>query len=411
MPELSRLVGAWFPAGMSSTPRQRVVLHVGTPKSGTSYLQDVMYYQRAALLEGGALYPGDEAEDHFRAAVDLKNDGYLDRNDPAVPGAWSRLVEAARSHVGTTVISQELLADRSTEDVARVMADLVFAEVHVVVTARDLGRQLPAAWQEDLKNRHFPTFPEWLQSIRSASDRDNGWAETFWRRQDLSGLLRRWRADLPPERVHVVTVPRPGAPPAELWRRFASVLGVTPGAVVLPERPHNKSLGWLEAEFIRRLNERAGYSIEWPVYASRITGYLAKDVLPYRPGAVPLSLPAADREWVSARVGVMLDDITGAGYDVVGDLQDLRVDNTGGPAEVPAFTDGELLDAALDAMVAILRSDATVGPAPGIIAAPASPPCVDQANRSRWRRVVDAMRVASVTDTRGGGQTRGRTGR
>jgi hypothetical protein len=38
-------------------PAQRVVIHVGTPKSGTTYLQDTMWESRAALLDAGVLYP------------------------------------------------------------------------------------------------------------------------------------------------------------------------------------------------------------------------------------------------------------------------------------------------------------------------------------------------------------------
>jgi hypothetical protein len=355
---------------------QRVIIHVGTPKSGTTYLQDLMESSRAALLEGGVLYPGEHAADHFRAAVDLKNDGYLDQEDPAVPGAWARLVEAARAHAGTTVITQELLGDRSAEDVARAMADLDFAEVHVVATARDLGRQLPAAWQEDLKNRHYVTFPDWLDAVRPGSDRDEWYTRAFWLRQDVPNVLRRWQGDLPAERVHVVTVPRRGGDPTELWTRFATVLGIAPG-FGRPAGPPNKSLGWVEAEFIRRLNERADYSIEWPLYASRITGHIAGEFLPERPGAVPLSLPAAERSWVSARADVLIAELAQSGYHVVGDLEELRVDATGGPEAVPTFTDSELLDAALDAMVAVLKLKSPAPPAatsePDPIAEPPAP--------------------------------------
>ena len=42
------------------------------------------------------------------------------------------------------------------------MQDLSFAEVHVVCTARDLARQIPAVWQEDVKNRHVVTFADFV---------------------------------------------------------------------------------------------------------------------------------------------------------------------------------------------------------------------------------------------------------
>jgi hypothetical protein len=36
---------------------KRVLLHVGTPKTGTSYLQDVLFRNRELLREHGILYP------------------------------------------------------------------------------------------------------------------------------------------------------------------------------------------------------------------------------------------------------------------------------------------------------------------------------------------------------------------
>ena len=38
---------------------KRVLLHVGTPKTGTSYLQHVLFHNRRALREHGISYPAD----------------------------------------------------------------------------------------------------------------------------------------------------------------------------------------------------------------------------------------------------------------------------------------------------------------------------------------------------------------
>ena len=50
---------------------KRILLHVGTPKTGTSYLQDVLFRNRNRLIEQGVLYPGDRFDAHFLAALDL----------------------------------------------------------------------------------------------------------------------------------------------------------------------------------------------------------------------------------------------------------------------------------------------------------------------------------------------------
>ena len=69
-------------------------------------------------------------------------------------------------------------------------------EVHVVVTARDLGRQIPAEWQERVKHRGGRDYMTFLKALmRSYRAKDNSlW---FWKVQHLPRILSTWGADLP----------------------------------------------------------------------------------------------------------------------------------------------------------------------------------------------------------------------
>ncbi|TFV59870.1 hypothetical protein E4P41_11155 [Geodermatophilus sp. DF01-2] len=362
---------------------QRVVLHVGTPKSGTTYLQDLMWASRPALAQAGVSYPGDHPGAHFHAALDAKRESFHGWVDPDVPGAWSRLVTAARDHEGTTVISHELFGDLTADQAAAALADLDFAEVHVVVTARDLSRTLPAVWQENVKNRSPMPFPHYLDIVCPGSRRsgapyhpvgdEDGYATEFWLRQDLPALLRRWGATLPPSRVHLVTVPPAGTDPALLWERFAEVLDVDPALASLPEGRRNQSLGQVESELLRRLNERLGDDLEWPVHEARITHLLGRVALPAREGAVPLTLPADVRDWAAARADVMLDELAGLDFHVVGDVDDLLVAESRREEVDRTPEAGDLLDAALDALIALV-------PVPEAL--PAAPPPAPEAEVS-----------------------------
>ncbi|WP_346620022.1 hypothetical protein [Blastococcus montanus] len=341
---------------------QKVIFHVGTPKSGTTYLQDLLWHSREALAEAGVRYPGEVPEAHFHATRDLAQNDFNGWPDPAVQGAWSRLVEAARAHEGTTVISHELFGDLPPEAIARALGDLDFAEVHVVVTARDLARQLPAVWQEDVKNRHFVPFDEFLRVVRSDAWSEAWYGRALWLRQDVPAVVRRWAAELPPAQVHLVTVPPRGADPATLWERFAAVVGVDPGLATPPDGRRNKSLGRAEAELLRRLNERLDYGIDWPTYASRITHHVAASVLAERPSSGSLTVPAGDRPWVVARAAAMVAELRATGCQVVGDLAELEVTSEGPAREVPEPSAEELLDAALDALVALIPTHAARAP-------------------------------------------------
>ena len=54
----------------------------------------------------------------------------------------------------------------------------------------------------------------------------------FWNAHDTLAILDAWSQHIPPDQVHVITVPRNG-PANLLWMRFASVLGIDPGGADL----------------------------------------------------------------------------------------------------------------------------------------------------------------------------------
>ena len=73
---------------------RRAFLHVGTAKSGTTFLQDLWWQQRDELRERGLLLPGTGRRDHFAAAALVK--GMTDvvaTFDASERGAWRRLVD------------------------------------------------------------------------------------------------------------------------------------------------------------------------------------------------------------------------------------------------------------------------------------------------------------------------------
>src|ERR1044072_2231107 len=89
--------------------RQRVFLHIGSPKTGTTFLQEVLWTNRDALREAGVKYPGSRADAHFLATQDLRELVWHGHVDPAVPGAWDRLVTEVRTWPGASVISHEMV--------------------------------------------------------------------------------------------------------------------------------------------------------------------------------------------------------------------------------------------------------------------------------------------------------------
>ncbi len=177
------------------------------------------------------LVVGDKHLDRIHAAMVVRQDPRLESLPPRASAAWSRLTGQIRQWRGeVAVLSYELFAGASTEQVATALADLDGLEVHVVITARDLARSVPSAWQERLKFALTTPLERWKPRPESAGAR----AEWGWRTMDPAGVAARWGAGLPPERVHIVTVPRDGGDGQQLWHRFAAACGIdVPGLPAL----------------------------------------------------------------------------------------------------------------------------------------------------------------------------------
>ncbi|MCW2846920.1 MAG: hypothetical protein JWR90_894 [Marmoricola sp.] len=300
---------------------RRVYLHVGTPKSGTSYLQDKLALNRAALEQQGLDYVPTRTGNHFEAALDLTGQRWAGE-EKAARGQWDALVTEARKARRHLLVSHEILAGAKPESVARALSSFDGREVHVVVTARDLGRQVPAEWQERVKHRarrDYATFLRALEKNYAATDRKG-----FWQVQHLPRILATWGADLPPERVHLVTVPPPGAPRDLLWKRFAGVVGLSRRTAYAESGTTNASLGGAEVTLLRRLNsELAERKVSRDTYVGWVRETIVKEVLAQRPGMQVATVPPRHRAVIDQVTATWLEEIRSSGVHVAGDLDDL----------------------------------------------------------------------------------------
>lgn len=336
---------------------RRVFLHIGTPKSGTTYLQEKLALNRDAIARQGLLYPETRGGNHFDAALDLIEERWAGQREVA-RGQWPALVADVRKAPRDALVSHEILSAATPAQVARAMSAFGDAEVHLVLTARDLGRQLPAEWQERLKHRGRRSFANFLKHV-TAARRTNPelW---FWRVQAIPDVLTRWGNGLPPDRVHVVTVPPADAPRELLWERFASVVGLDPAASYVEATDFNQSLGIVETAVIRRVNHLLiGKGVPRDIYVAVVREVIARDTLARRPGQVRATLPESQWPFVEEVTAEWHEWLVGAGVDVVGDLADLeprRPDYTDGTWINPDHPpEAAVADAALEALAAVIQ--------------------------------------------------------
>jgi hypothetical protein len=329
---------------------------VGAPKTGTSFVQDILFTHRDALRERGILYAADRHDAHFLAALDLMELpwGGLERE---AGGTWDRLAAEVREWPGTAIISHEILGTASRVQVARALESLgPDAEIHIVFSARDLVRQIPAEWQENVKHRRTKEYGRFLENLRD-EERSSEVAQWFWGVQEVPDVLDRWAESIPRDRVHLVTVPPPGSSPTLLWERFAGLFGIDP-AEFTPTSRANASLGVPESAMVRRLNERLNDVLPNHHYRRFVREILVHQNLSGRPGSPRLALPEDAHRWASDLGRSWVSELALRGYDVVGDLDDL-VPNSPQPFVDPDSSDERLVaDAAIDALAIMTNESA-----------------------------------------------------
>ena len=339
---------------------KRIFLHVGAPKTGTSQVQDLLFLNRHELVEQGVLHPAEVFDDQFIAALDLlgKKWGGLEQR---APGAWSRLVAQVNEFSGhTVVVSHEVFAGATAEQAGRALGELD-GEVHVVCSARDLRRQVPAEWQEGVKHRRAISYAAFCADLTSDRPRTE-FARWFWTVQDVPAVLARWGAQLPPERVHLVTVPPSGAPPDLLVDRFLGLFGIDRAWLPHGSGRSNASMGAAETTVVRRLNERLPPAeLDGEIYRPYVRELLVHRRLAGRRDSVRLTLPSDLDDWVMQRSQQWTRELGAAGYDVVGDLAELAPGPPSGAWYDPDAAPAEdQLGAALDIAETLLREIAAL---------------------------------------------------
>ncbi len=324
----------------------KVFLHIGLPKTATTYLQTIMWAAPETMREQGLLLPGRGRADHLWTARTVGESPALETAFPAQKSAWERVRAEIEEWSGDAVITHEFLAAVSAEQAKRMVADLAPAEVHVVVTAREPIGLFTTSWQESLKNRGTSTMADY-----PGPDSDSSQAIWNWRTLDLGLVLERWGDVVPAEQVHVLPLPGHGAPRDLIWRRFAGLVGMDAAAFDATAGFANSAMGVAEAETLRRINEHIvarGLLDKALERGTIIRSLLADERLVPRGG---------DRFWPEQ---TQIDDcrrrgrraielIEERGFDVIGELADLEP-----PAQleerrsVASVTDAEVAGIATD---------------------------------------------------------------
>ena len=122
---------------------RRVFLHVGSPKTGTTFLQNVLWAQRDLAREQGLMLPLERFGDHYLASLDVRGLSGREEHPERAVGIWDRLVaEVDGQPAGTAALSvtQGVAAFYGTSTLPEfrgrgVQAALLAARLHLAAEA------------------------------------------------------------------------------------------------------------------------------------------------------------------------------------------------------------------------------------------------------------------------------------
>lgn len=329
---------------------EQLFVHVGMPKTGTTYVQSIWHAGSELLAAQGLTLLPATRNGNFRLSVAVR-DGVIGTDQRwgrrAVPRFGRRLAKVETPKVLT---SDELYSGATSEQIGRLVEAAGDVEVHVVVSVRSLSRLLPSTWQQRIQQRgEVPSLEEFLAAITS---REGDLAERWWHDRGIVPVLERWSEHVPMERMHVVTMPGAGADPRSLLERHGSVLGIDVSVLDEGAAKANPSLGWAQAEVLRQVKLRV------PRHLLTREGYLpvgkwwlgARHLAPQ--AGVPPRMPSSLRGWCEDEAAATIAWLREQPVDVVGDLDDLRpVDRDF--VDDPVLDQADLLEAAIAALTSI----------------------------------------------------------
>lgn len=234
-----------------------IVLHIGCDKTGTTWIQQLLRQNRAALLRQGCLYPRSPGRvKHWDLNLYALPDAVMTqsriwkREGYSSPDRFRRRLrrrlvrEVATSGAPKVVLSEEALC-RADEESVRRLHDLVVElgrPTRVVVYLRRQDDRLVSSYQQAVKIGTVRDLATWSRQDHS-------------RTYDYAELLARWQRGYGPDELVVRQFERPRFAEGSLAQDFLDAAGLDVRLADLkPVQVRNESLGMEAVELLRILN-------------------------------------------------------------------------------------------------------------------------------------------------------------
>jgi len=229
-----------------------LIYHVGTMKSGTTYLQSILQKNKPQLLDMGWRYPGKRLNQQH-TIYDLVPDSV----PWSIPSAGKKMGELSqglakqikKNSNDNIVLSAEVLSCLDETGIEEVIKTFGKPD-KVIFTVRGLQKVIPSAWQQYIKGGGKLSLDKFVNKMKQ----DRSSLDGMWKIYAYGNQIKRWSKYVP---VTTVVVPNSGVK-NELASLFFEAVGIDGDKLNLDIKSSesNLSLGFEIAEILRFLNAK-----------------------------------------------------------------------------------------------------------------------------------------------------------
>jgi len=318
----------------------KIFLHVGFPKTGTTALQASLADSSTELLALGFDYSPPWNNAHHRAAWSLVDYvfGWNSKGGSKTPkSVWNKFVKDINKRDGNVLISSEFFIRANIELINKIKNELSAKEYVIVFTLRPFAKILPSRYQQTLKRGMTWTYEQWLEKVFGAElDLEmTDFAEPNPELIDYVTIIKNWADVFGKENIKLVLTDETN--PDNLYRRFEQALGLPSNLLKIAKaKKLNRSLTASEASILRAVNAQKPKKWKWNQYRYFIRGNFVK-YLSDSPSKFPqdpkLQLPNSVLSRIESYSLDQIKRLDNLGISIYGDTSLLHEANSGNESE------------------------------------------------------------------------------
>ena len=231
-------------------PRKKIYIHAGTHKTGSTYLQEKLYANRALLREHGILYPEiglslqqkHNRHAHRRLAFNLHKEG--DKFENLFEPIIQELLQADDLH--TAIISYEgFCMPRHTESMHKILRSFDQVDLHIIFVFRPHVDFAISLFREICQNLKYR--PSFYQFYKQALSVERGWPWLL----NYHAILEKWHEFVPKNKIHILAYSKIKN---DICHNILKEIGIDIKMESLTKNQRNPTLSAPLAELMRVIN-------------------------------------------------------------------------------------------------------------------------------------------------------------